>query len=330
MQRTQSRLAQLSFDLVNRLNYLSINTNPIVRELGRILAMGARKLLSLAGRNHTIEAKLYGRLMRMPAEHSLPAILHLFPQYNRPLALAVAVLQRSLPETATGLTIIDVGANIGETAAVIDQLTPGVFYLCIEADQDIARICEFNYRDNPRVQIEQCFIGEQEGSLVKLQDDGRANPSTKLIDQAEFDETSHYGRLVRLDSVARSFAEAHGRLDMIKVDTEGYDFSVLRSATQLLERYKPALYLEWYPDLLVALEEQVWDGFDYLERLGYRHFVFFSSQGDYYCHLSRPDHFILQSLASAASQNKKLLYFDVFASTDEAICKHLVERCTMP
>jgi hypothetical protein len=48
-----------------------------------------------------------------------------------------------------------------------------------------------------------------------------------------------------------------------------------------------------------------------------RHFVFFSSQGDSYCHLSRPDPFMLKSLAGTASQNKSLLYFDVFASTDE-------------
>jgi hypothetical protein len=153
-----------------------------------------------------------------------------------------------------------------------------------------------------------------------LQDDGRANPTTKLIDQATCDESSHYGRLVRLDTVAGPFADAHNGLSLIKVDTEGYDFSVLRSGATLIEHYRP--------DLLADLQEPVWSGFDFLEGHEYRHFVFFSSQGDYYCHLSRPDHFILKSLASTASQNKSLLYFDVFASTDEAVCKRLVELIT--
>ncbi|WP_263367649.1 FkbM family methyltransferase [Edaphobacter bradus] len=267
--------------------------------------------------------------MVMPAEHALPTVLYNYPQYNRPLALAVSALASSSSGNS-GLTVIDVGANIGETVAVIDQFVPGVSYLCIEADQDIARICKFNHRNNPRVQTEQCFIGEHEGTVVWLEDDGRANSSTKLVDQAKSGESSEYGRLIRLDAVAGPFAEAHGSLSLVKVDTEGYDFSVLRSGAALLDRYKPALYFEWYPDLLIGLHEQVWDGFDYLESIGYHHFVFFSSQGDYYCHLSRPDHFILRSLASTASQNKTLLYFDVFASTDEGICKRLVELTITP
>jgi FkbM family methyltransferase len=265
--------------------------------------------------------------MRMPAEHPLSATLHHFPQYNRPLAMAIKAIASSSSGNPN-LTVVDVGANIGETVAVIEQLVPDVSYLCIEADEDIARICRFNHRGNPRVQIEQCYIGENAGSLVMLQDDGRANPSTKLIDEANFDGSSGYGQLVRLDSVAGPFADAHNGLRLIKVDTEGYDFSVLRSGATLIERYRPALYFEWFPDLLTDLQEQVWSGFDFLEGLGYHHFVFFSSQGDYYCHLSRPDHFVLKSLASTASQNKSLLYFDVFTSTDEAVCRRLVELIT--
>lgn len=281
----------------------------------------------MAGANRTVDANLYGRCMRMPAEHPLPETLRNFPQYNRPLALAVGALAETSAREAR-LAVVDVGANIGETVAVIDQLTPGVCYLCVEADQDIARICRFNHRDNPRVQTEQCFIGEHEGFAVHLEDDGRANPSTKLVNSTSLNGASNHGQLVRLDTVAGPFANAHNRLDLIKVDTEGYDFSVLRSAPALLDRYRPALYFEWYPDLLLGLHEQVYDGFDYLVPFGYHHFVLFSSRGDYYCHLTRPDHFTLESLAKTASQNKDLLYFDVFASTDEAICKRLIERST--
>jgi FkbM family methyltransferase len=287
----------------------------------------ASLLLAVAGKNHTVNGILYGRSMRMPAEHPLPAVQHHFPQYNRPLSMAIKAIASSSSGNPN-LTVIDVGANIGETVAVIEQLVPDVSYLCIEADEDIARMCRFNHRDNPRVQTEQCYIGENAGSLVMLQDDGRANASTKLIDQANCDESSHYGRLVRLDTVAGPFADAHHGLSLIKVDTEGYDFSVLRSGGRLIERYRPALYFEWFPDLLTELKEQVWSGFDYLAGFGYLHFVFFSSRGDYYCHLSRPDHFILKSLASTASQNKSLGYFDVFSSTDEAVCKRLVELVT--
>jgi FkbM family methyltransferase len=327
MPRTPLRFAQLTFNAVSKLRLLTTHSNLVVRETGRLFHKIASLLLAVAGKNHTVDGYLYGRSMRMPAEHPLPAVLHRFPQYNRPLAMAIKAIA-SPSSGSPNLTVVDVGANIGETVAVIEQLVPDVSYLCIEADDDIARICRFNHRGNPRVQIEQCYIGENAGSLVMLQDDGRANPTTKLIDQANFDESSNYGRLVRLDTVAGPFADAHHGLSLIKVDTEGYDFSVLRSGPRLIERYRPALYFEWFPDLLTDLQEEVWNGFDYLEGFGYLHFVFFSSQGDYYCHLSRPDHFVLKSLASTASQNKSLLYFDVFASTEAAVCQRLVELIT--
>lgn len=327
MQRTPSRFAQLTFNTVGKLRLLTTHSNVVVRGTGRLFhKITTHFLLAVAGKNHTVDGFLYGRSMRMPTEHALPAVLHRFPQYNRPLAMAIKAIASSSGNA--DLAVVDVGANIGETVAVIEQLIPDVSYLCIEADEDIARLCKFNHRDNPRVQTEQCYIGENTGALVMLQDDGRANPTTKQIDEANLDESSSYGRLVRLDTVAGPFADAHNGLSLIKVDTEGYDFSVLRSGAALIERYRPALYFEWFPDLLADLREQVSSGFDFLESLGYHHFVFFSSRGDYYCHFSRPDHFTLGSLASTASQNKDLLYFDVFASTDEAICKRLVELTT--
>jgi FkbM family methyltransferase len=330
MKRTPSRVAQFTFDTANRLQIISSHSNLAIREIGRIFhRIVAKFLLPAVGANHTVNGRLYGRSMLMPAEHALSAILHNYPQYNRGLALAVSVIGSSSSRNRE-LTVIDVGANIGETVAVVDQFVPEVFYLCIEADQDIARICRFNHRDNLRVETEQCFIGEQEGALVRLEDDGRANSATKLVDSPQSVESSHYDRLVRLDTVAGPFAQAHGGLSLVKVDTEGYDFSVLRSGSALLDRYKPALYFEWYPELLIGLNEEVWEGFDYLKGLGYEHFVFFSSHGNYYCHLSSPDHFTLHCLASTARQNKRLLYFDVFASTDEVICKKLVEMAITP
>jgi len=331
MKRSSSSAAQFAYDSVNRMSLLSSHPRFVVRLFARLANRFAGPLLRKFSANHTIDTPVYGRSMRMPAEHPLPIILGHFPQYNRPLALAVKMLAAKASTDHEPLAVIDVGANIGETVAVIEQMTPGVCsYLCIEADQDIAEICRFNHRGNNRIQTERCFIGEAEGSLVRLQDDGRANPSTKLVNEKEAGEASDCDRLIRLDTVARPFAEAHHGLGLIKVDTEGYDFSVLRSGSELLSRYKPALYFEWYPDLLADLKEEPWDGFDYLETFGYDHFVFFSSRGDYYCKISKPDHFLLYSLARAASKNKELLYFDVFASTEEAVCDRLVELCVAP
>lgn len=261
----------------------------------------------------------------MPAEHPLASTLAAFPQYNRPLALAGQAIAE-VGEANSPLVVIDVGANIGETIAIIEERCPGVGrYLCIEADREIAELCRSNHKANDRVHVEQCFIGEKEGAAVWLKDDGRANPSTKLAAQKE---APNCDRLVRLDTIAGQFAGRFGAASLIKIDTEGYDFSVLRSASGLLCQYKPAIYFEWYPRLLSELGELVWSGFEYLESLGYRYYIFFTNRGDYYCVTERPDRLFIEGMAAIAERDS-IGYFDVFASTSRAVSTRLVELSVM-
>jgi FkbM family methyltransferase len=258
----------------------------------------------------------------MPARHPLPATMAIFPQYNRPLGLAAEAIARTCP-TRINLAVIDVGANIGDTIALIEQHSPNRWlYLCIEPDQANAEFCVANHVDNDRVQVEQLFIGEDEGAVVWLEDDGRANPSTKRGGQGDTMLPPAAGKLVKLDTAANSFAERNG-IDLIKVDTEGYDFHVLRSGQQLLKKYQPALYFESFPKLLLEAADSVHAGFAYLSSLGYRYFVFFTNKGDFYCTANDPDEIFLRGLESRASS--ALPYFDVFASTRKDLCGELVE-----
>jgi FkbM family methyltransferase len=288
----------------------------------RIVAPTLRTL----GKNRVVSAHIYGHSLKMPAEHPIAADLAEFPQYNRPLGLAISAIAASSADNSA-FAVIDVGANIGETIAIIEQHLPGrCSYLCVEADKGIAELCILNHTGNSRVQVEQCFIGEEEGIPVWLEDDGRANPATKLSAEKQAQDNSSSGRLVRLDTIAEPFAAAKGGLTLIKIDTEGYDFSVLRSAPNLLSTYKPTIYFEWFPKLLLGIHEEIWSGFDYLAAFGYRYFVFFTNRGDYYCEVSDPDHLFLRSLASIALSDESLGYFDVFASAQKVICDTLVEN----
>ncbi|MHB8413562.1 MAG: FkbM family methyltransferase [Candidatus Acidiferrales bacterium] len=325
MNRSPSYLAQFTFEIVNKLQGLSARSNLIVKLFARAANRIAKPIARKLGAHHTIVARLYGHSLTMPAEHFLPAISAAFPQFNRPLSLTIEAIARSRRDDST-LTVIDVGANIGETVAIIEQRCPNLCsYLCIEPDRDLAELCKVNHKNNNRVQVEQSCIGEEEGAGVWLEDDGRANPSTRFATEGQLAGESCYTRLVRLDTVASPFAEACGRLSLIKVDTEGHDFSVLRSGSKLLGKYKPAVYFEWCPRFLIALNEEVWSGFEYLAEFGYRYFVFFTSQGDFYCKTSDPDRLFLRSLANIALKSKRMEYFDVCASTQEMICNALTE-----
>lgn len=325
MKRSFSGPAQCAFDAANKLLYLSIHSTIPIRFAARAAGKMVKPIVRKLGTDRIVSARLYGHTLAMPAEHPLATTLTRFPQYNLPLGLAVKVIS-ALSNDDSIIPVIDVGANIGETIAIIEQHCPKrCTYLCIEPDQDIAELCRLNHSDNRRVEVKQCFIGEDEGSAVVLCDDGRANPSTHLAIEKHCQNGKSCGELVRLDTAAGTFAEANGCLGLIKVDTEGYDFAVLRSAPNLLTRYTPDVYFEWYPKLLIGLNDAVWSGFEYLATFGYRHFVFFTSRGDYYCKVSNPDRVFLDSLSSVALSNSAIGYFDVFASARLEVCDELVK-----
>ncbi len=320
--RSHSRLAQTAFDTSNLLRDRSLHAGFFGSLLARAAAKLWRPISKRVSADHLVNAHLYGHNLVMPSEHPLVATMQHFPQYNRPLGLAAIAVADSYP-AGSRLTIIDVGANIGDTIALVEQWRPGVFsYLCIEPDANLAELCKKNHQNNSLVEVRQNFVGENEGAIVMLQDDGRANPSTKLATGS--DSASIVGRLVRLDTAASSLGEPHGLVSLIKVDTEGYDFSVLRSGSQLLKLQKPALYFEWYPALLKNIEEDPRLGFEHLRDLGYRHFVFFTNTGDYYCNITDPDIAFLRGIESVAGSPNSPPYFDVFASTTEAVSASLV------
>lgn len=305
--RTSSAATQFIFELLLR-SYSARGRFRLLRCLIRDALQG----LYLRCRGHAwVTATVYGHTLRFPCEHDLPLTLQCHPQYNQGLALAVGALVQD-----TMLAVIDAGANVGETVAIIEQHFPGrCSFLCVDASSELAEVCRQNYAASPRVQVIQAFIGDSAGA-VELRDDGRANGSAVASGSGTRPE--------RLDVLAQSFAEAQG-LALLKTDLEGYDFKALRSAAKLLQTHHPAVYFEWYPALLRAAGEDPLAGFHFLAALGYSEFVFFTASGGYYTAASSPSNALLHSLIGVAESNAAVLYFDVFGSTSAHVAGRLLQ-----
>jgi FkbM family methyltransferase len=251
----------------------------------------------------------------MPAEHTLVPILAEHPNFNRPLALAAEVLMPS----GRPLAVIDVGANIGETVAVIEQANAGrCAYLCIEPEPDLAEMCRRNFADVDRLLVVEQVVGDREDLTVVLEDNGRANPSVRSGAGAKARQ------IHTLDKVAAAFTENHG-VDLIKTDTEGYDFSVLRSAAGLLRQYSPALYFEWYPELLLNSGESPGAIFSFLRGFGYHQWVVFAATGELYFEFADPEPRALDVLARVAQSRKNGAYFDIFGTCNARCCRALAD-----
>jgi FkbM family methyltransferase len=269
-----------------------------------------------------VTADIYGFPLRMRIDHRLPEILAYVPAFNQPLGI--------LAETLTGqgrqISVIDVGANIGDTVALIEQWSRSqADYLCVEPDQEFFELCTRNLRSFPRARVVREFIGDLENAGATLVEHLPGTAATRIV-------SSGGERMVPLDSLARSFVARHG-LDLIKVDTDGFDFAVLRSAAGLLDRYHPAVYFEWFPDLWLKAGEDPAAVFGFLASHGYQNLAFFTNQGQFFCASGLLDWHLLEGLRdlSLARTTSDGFHFDVLAA-EEAICRSVVRKslCLLP
>ncbi|MCH8555205.1 MAG: FkbM family methyltransferase [Schleiferiaceae bacterium] len=140
-----------------------------------------------------------------------------------------------LSKTATKLCV-DVGANVGQTTEVLLSTFPGTAVVAIEPDTDSFEKLKTAYQSDDRVTCLQAFIGAQKGSTTYYRNahsDMNSGLKSgkeawgKVVDEVTIDVHT-------LDALAVEQKLQH--INFLKVDTQGYDFEVLKGATGLLKR----------------------------------------------------------------------------------------------
>jgi FkbM family methyltransferase len=175
------------------------------------------------------------------------------------------------------LLIVEVGSNIGASLAQMISVRPDARYVCFEPAERFRDVLVKNVDENGwgNVTIEESLVGSR-SETVRL----FTNTSTASVAKRHYGEHVFLGssmrRVVTLDDY---FNEAQ-RLDLIKTDTDGFDFDVLLGASAVLSRLLPALYFEFAPFLARDVGREATDILAYLGGLGYRRFLVFAQSGE--------------------------------------------------
>ncbi len=201
----------------------------------------------------------------LPSSHALPVYQSTFRLYDKFLPHLASELD------ATGL-IVDIGANIGDTAVLLSQYCSN-HILCIEPDNEYFGFLERNIYDlglNSRVTLSKSAIGD-EGVRVTLE---------KLAGTAKAIRTkddSGIG-LVSLASVLRKTELYDKKIGLVKVDTDGLDYSILEESISVLEEKQPIVFWEntvENPDELLSSNNTI----RRLAAVGYTDFACFDNFG---------------------------------------------------
>ena len=261
------------------------------------------KLFKLKGKN-TYDIGLIK--VKIPSNHNLPNIQKTHRLYDR-----------FLPVLAKNINcdkiIVDVGANIGDTAIALVQNCKNPMIL-IEPSEVFLPYLEHNIKllssdDISRISIINKFVGT---GFLK----GVLKHSIRGTASIEVNNESDLNTHVSLDSIVNDTSN----IILLKVDTDGFDFDVIKSSEEILTNSEPILFFE-----NEISEDFQFDGYDQLYTLllkkGYRYIYIFDNFGNLITEENNFD--TLKNINSYLYSIKKhnntrtFYYTDICASTEK-------------
>ncbi len=255
----------------------------------------------------------YGNFsLRLPANHLLPFYQSMHGTYDKFLPHLVRYLEPNA-------TVIDVGANCGDTLAGMYDSNNQLSYICVEPDEVFFEYLEENAHrmrsSNPgaSIRLYNALVGkgvgraalEGTGGTKHAVQVGASQPAAKAIFS------------VTLDSLVLPIRL--GRVELLKSDVDGFDFDVLDSAARVIAEHLPILFFECYfTDLNQKYGYQ--KIITALQRSGYCAWTVFDNYGDVVLRTREID-ILFQLFDYVERQNaghttRTIHYFDVMAGTE--------------
>lgn len=176
-------------------------------------------------------------------------------------------LQRRLPRGSLDV-FVDIGANFGMYAHLMAPKAKQV----VAFEPGPARFAHLSEVYGDRFQMENAAVGDTDGQAIlrmpvrgtENADDLATLSTDNTFGTSQIDEISDIPvQVVTLDSY---FPDTTRRVDFVKIDVEGHEYSVVKGGLALLQRDHPALLIETE----LRHSPHVADLFDLLEQQGYK------------------------------------------------------------
>jgi len=225
-----------------------------------------------------VRAELHGRTVLLNFGNLYPITLRSVLTYNAALIEIVAQVSAG---SSRPLRVVDVGAAAGDSVLLLMHRCPGMVgrFECFEGHEGFFSLLENNLRGFRECHLHRAILSDNAGLERSLVQTHRATASMQGDEKVVTTTIDH-----ELPT---------GDVDLLKVDTDGFDGKVLVGARQLLERSRPAVIFEWHPLLCEATGNDDLLAFDALTEVGYRTFVFFTKHGVF-------SHFVVDAPAGRA------------------------------
>ena len=208
-----------------------------------------------------------GKIINLPLSHQLPIYLNRHPEYDKLIGrLSVFLRNESRP-----LIFIDVGANVGDTIAQFDPKQNDLV-IAIEPNEKFGMYLEMNYGKKENIKIIKSACSSSIDLINLAFDEKKGTASLIRADKSASMST------VTIDLITNQFHNIKN-VAIIKIDTDGFDFEVIKGAKSTIKNNSPAILFEcdvfknqnYIDDITITL--------DLLYSCGYTEFLVYDNYG---------------------------------------------------
>ena len=203
----------------------------------------------------------------IPITHELPEYQRIHPKYDRHLPIIAKFINKNQ-------TIVDIGANVGDSLASMVDVNNKPTFLCIEADDNFFKYLEINVSrikvkfSNAKIFYLKKFIGKKLNNISLEKKNGTAKA----------DLTGGNLQSETLDDILKNFKNIPS-IKLLKSDTDGFDYDVLDSSMSTIQKFKPILFFEceYREEFQKISYKKI---IKKLHSIGYIHWIIFDNYGE--------------------------------------------------
>lgn len=234
----------------------------VKRSLGTVTSAAKRRagwLVRSQFPDRHVVREVQGVRMVLPWSHRLPDYARAGAEYGQNLV----ALAGKLAELAPPLTVLDIGANVGDSALQILNAADGRV-LCVEGDTAYLEYLHLNTDGDERVEVVE--------ALLTVPGLGGASTAVRTGGTTRFTEgpgTTDAMPFITPDALREQYP-AFADLRLVKSDTDGYDVAFVPAIAKTWADSRPVLFFEYDPYLIRLAGLDPKDVWPQLEELGYR------------------------------------------------------------
>ncbi len=183
-------------------------------------------------------------MLYLPWSHRLPDYVRARPEYGQDLVGLALALEQRRDDATSPMGVLDVGANVGDSAAQILDATSSARVLCVEADPYYLTYLRKNVGANPRAAIEEVLLTPNDDAWSSGATAVRKGGTTHFV-ASEDHEAMPMLSVGKLHEKYTDFDD----LRLVKSDTDGWDTTLVPAIAREWADAGPVLHFEFDPGM---------------------------------------------------------------------------------